>query len=534
MTAHATPSSAAPSPYQPFGAPGSLATQIEPKLLSRITRRLDPRLTPTRSIRLAKRCRVAAVIPCYNRIKDVELLLGDLSRVDTKGIDLWVVVVDNASNVPLSTIPAPDNLRVEHLRLDTNTGGAGGFNAGMARVLAGEGLSAQFDPPDFVWLVDSDARIPRRCLRELLRAMLSRDDLAAVGSALVDPLTRQTYEIGGKLKPLNGYFVPAARGDVDRRFLVEAHYLAACSTLVRRSAIEKTGLMPDIFIHGDDVEWFLQMTAKTGMKVAGAPRSIAYHPLWSRKFQTWVRYYTTRNAYAPIDCCGFGALTRLYRASVDTARASAQSFMGLPELAELHLQGMSDAAQGRTRGHAPKTPIPQIVASTKVRPFAELAQAVRAELAQIESKRSDSSARLYLHPLMLIRAVDFPGLAEQAQILGIKITDSHLEYWRHRGLDTHRFSDTFKAFVRLLRPAAHDIAIVPTGWPTSWFRARTLIQLTSDGFLVRHISRPRVLRQAAGVLCRGLGLALKLAMRPRQVNPLPAAPARPALKLAHA
>lgn len=447
------------------------------------------------------------------------MLLKDLSRLDLRGIDLWVVLVDNASSTPLAqTVRVPANLRVEIYRAPSNTGGAGGFNTGMARVLAGEGLSAQFDPPDFLWMLDSDVRITRRCLQRLLRVLKKNPDLFAAGSALHDQLTRQVYEIGGKLSKVNGFFYPAARGDVDRRFLVKCDYLAACSALVRREAIEATGLMPDIFIHGDDVEWFLRMAQTTGKKMVGVPSAVAFHPLWVRKFQTWVRYYTTRNAYAPIDVMGYGGLTRFRRAIVDTERALAQTMMGLDELAELHIQGLTHAAEGKTKGYGPAGGIVPVIQSTKVTPFSELARVVREELA-----KPGRNGRLFVHPLMLLRVVDFQLLKDQLAQLGVEITED--PYWKRRGLDTHRISDTLKALARAFIPPA-DVAIVPTGWPTSWFRGRTLIQITSDGFLVRRIHRRPVLRKAASVLWRGLKQSVRLAFRPRTINELPPAPKR--------
>lgn len=462
---------------------------------------------------------MAGVIPCYNRPQDVNLLLKDLSRLDVRGIELWVVLVDNASATPLSqTVQVPPGLRVEIFRAPANTGGAGGFNTAMSRVLAGEGLSGQFEPPDFMWMLDSDVRITRRCLQRLLRVLKNDPKLFAAGSALHDQLTRHVYEIGGKLSKENGFFYPAARGDVDRRFLVKCDYLAACSALVRREAIEATGLMPDIFIHGDDVEWFLRMAQTTGKKMVGVPNAIAFHPLWVRKFQTWVRYYTTRNAYAPIDVMGYGGLTRFRRAIVDTERALAQTMMGLDELAELHVQGLTHAAEGKTKGHGPAGGILPVIQSTKVTPFSELARVVREELA-----KPGRNGRLFVHPLMLLRVVDFQLLEDQLAQLGVKITED--PYWKKRGLDTHRISDTLKALGRAFVPPA-DVAIVPTGWPTSWFRGRTLIQITSDGFLVRRIHRRPVLKKAASVLWRGFKQSVRLAFRPRTVNELPPAPKR--------
>lgn len=466
-----------------------------------------------------KRVRVAGVVPCYNRPQDVNLLLKDLSRLDVRGIDLWVVLVDNASSTPLSqTVQVPANVRVEIYRAPANTGGAGGFNTAMSRVLAGEGLSGQFEPPDFMWMLDSDVRITRRCLQRLLRVLKKDPKLFAAGSALHDHLTRTVYEIGGKLNKDNGFFYPAARGDVDRRFVVKSEYLAACSALVRREAIEATGLMPDIFIHGDDVEWFLRMAQTTGKKMVGVPDAVAFHPLWVRKFQTWVRYYTTRNAYAPIDTVGLGGLTRFRRAIVDTERALAQTMMGLDELAELHIQGLTHAAEGKTKGYGPAGGILPVIQSTKVTPFSELAKTVREELA-----KPGRNGRLFVHPLMLLRVVDYQLLEDQLAQLGVKITED--AYWKKRNLDTHRYTDVLKALGRAFIPPA-DVAIVPTGWPTSWFRGRTLIQITSDGFLVRRIHRRPVLRKAASVLWRGFKQSIRLALRPRTINELPPAPKR--------
>lgn len=472
-----------------------------------------------------KKTRVAAVIPCYNRPADVEKLLGDLSRVDTRGIELWVVIVDNASTIPISTLATPPGLAVEHLRLETNTGGAGGFNAGMARILKGEGLSGTHEAPEFVWLLDSDVRVTRRALQELLKALQGDEELAAVGSALIDPVTNVCYELGGRLSKLNGYFVPAARGDVDRRLKVDCQYLAACSALVRRQSIEKTGLMPEIFIHGDDVEWFLRMRQETGKKLAAVPSSRAYHPLWSRKFQTWVRYYTTRNAYAPIDVLGYGRWTRTWRAMVDVLRATAQAMMGLPELADLHLQGLGDAAAGRTKGYGPRGGIGPIIQSSKTRPIAELAPVVRAALAA-----RGAGARLYFHPILVARAIDFKDLPEQIQLLNITVPKDVLAYWSGRGLDTDRVGDTVRALWRWVKVATQgwkaEVAVVPTGWPTAWFRGRTLIQMTSDGFLVREIKRGKVFRDAMRCLWVGAGLIVKVGSRKRQVNELPPAPRR--------
>jgi len=474
--------------------------------------------------------RVAIVIPGYQRREDLEKLFLDISRLDLRGITLWSVLVDNNSPTPLNTIAIPANCRVEHYRLDKNTGGAGGFSAGMARVMSGEGLTGEFDIPDFLWLLDSDVRVAKRSLRELIKAAIKHKNYCAFGSALVDIVTQTTYEIGGRMNPKNGFFVPSAMGDVDKRKIIPAEYLAACSTLVRYDALKKTGLMPDIFIHGDDVEWCLQMTRKTGMKVGGVPSSKAYHPLWSRKFQTWVRYYTTRNAYAPIDVCGFGPKTRFRRAGVDVLRAIGQVFTGMDELAELHLVGLEHAAQCKTEGHEIPGGMMKIIQSTKMKPYAELAAAVQAEAAKFE-QREGRKPTIYVHPLMALRSQDLPGLKEQLATLnqlppkGWNKSQDWL-YWHHRSLGSHMKSDMVKGLLRALFAKKADIAILPTGRPTSWFRATHNFLLTNDGWQLRTVETGDALKKGTHAFIRGLKAMIGLYRRPRTFHNLRPVPDR--------
>lgn len=417
----------------------------------------------------------------------------------------------------------PPGLRIEHLRLDTNLGGAGGFNAGMARVLSGNGLSARFQPPDFLWLLDSDVRVTRRCLRELVRVLLHDDQIAAAGSSIADTITHEIFEVGGRVNRWTGLYSPARTGTIDRRKPVKSDYVAACSTLVRREAIERTGLFPEVFINGDDVEWFVRMGIATGKRIVGVARSKVYHPKWGRKFQTWFRYYASRNCYAPIDALGLGGGVRFRRACIDVLRAFAQTMMGMDELAELHLQGMEDAAAGQIKGFGPRGGIAGIAASINIRPFAELADVARDTLARANTGPG-WSGRLFVHPLLIANSIDFPGLEEQLNALGVGKIDT--DRWEQRGLRTNKFSDTIAAAWRFIFDNPADVAIVPTGWPTAWFRGRVLLQVTTDGFFLREIKRSTRLKKGIGVIWRGLCAATKLAMRTARVSELPPAPIR--------
>ncbi len=90
--------------------------------------------------------RIVAVVVTWNRRdllrESLDALLGQTSP------PAQIVVVDNASTDGTADLLAAEYPELEVLHLDTNTGGAGGFSAGIERALTFE--------PDLVWLLDDD------------------------------------------------------------------------------------------------------------------------------------------------------------------------------------------------------------------------------------------------------------------------------------------------------------------------------------------------------------------------------------------
>jgi len=91
--------------------------------------------------------RVAAVVVTYNRLEKLKTVLAKL-RAQTTPPE-WIVLVDNASTDGTAEFLAgEDDPALDITRLDTNTGGAGGFATGMKRAYD---LGA-----DLFWLMDDD------------------------------------------------------------------------------------------------------------------------------------------------------------------------------------------------------------------------------------------------------------------------------------------------------------------------------------------------------------------------------------------
>jgi GT2 family glycosyltransferase len=458
--------------------------------------------------------RVAVVVPCFNRREDAEALMGDLARVGTAfgvsgespgRIELRVLLVDNASSVPLATVAAPTGVRLEHLRLSQNTGGSGGYNAGMRRVLAldDENEEAQgwraWDA-EYVWLVDSDARVAPDTLRTLLEVLETDGSIVAAGSAICDPLTGQAFELGGHVNRRNGNYEPMVIGQAGVRELVEADYLAACCALVRADAVRDTGVFPDRFLNGDDVEWFVRMKAMTGGRVVGVPTSVAMHPRFDR-FPTWTRYYMTRNAFGPLDAVGGDASLRRLRALREVPRAVQQEMMGRPDLARLHLAGLRHAAQHRTIGPAPEG----LIRIENPQPLSKLSAVLIEKLGMGRPKPSQGRVLARL----LVSDQQRTEVNEHLTRAGVVV---------RRGRDGVRpeglAKAAFGAAKRLVLGPEVDVAVVPArGRPDSWFLGRWMVAVTPQGFVLRQPNRFATAFRAVRTLAAGGWHALSVGRR---------------------
>jgi GT2 family glycosyltransferase len=389
--------------------------------------RLPVRVMPVRVDRVVAR-RVVAIVPCFNRPADALALLGDLARVPRTwsggAIDLRVILVDNASSTPLSGLPMPAGLRVEHVRLSSNTGGSGGFNAGLARAL--ESIDPGDDAQHALWLVDSDARVNSETLSGLLGVLERWGDVAAAGAAIADPETGQVFEVGGVVNRRTGAYEPCVAGGVGVRELVSCDYVASCCVLVRAAAARSAGLMPDRFLNGDDVEWFIRMGQRTRSRIVAVPWAIAQHPRFDR-FPTWTRYYTTRNALGAAWALGLPFRVRLRRTLRDAARAVQHTLVGRTDLAELHLAGLRDLARGAITG--PASTLPKVEPAT---PLDMLEPALRECLHQPEPARRSLAVemlallgRFVLGPREALAAIPArPGIRHMARARTQLIADS--------------------------------------------------------------------------------------------------------------
>lgn len=107
--------------------------------------------------------KILAVVVTFNRKALVPQTL-DALKAQTWPVDR-VIVIDNASSdgtpEALRARGFLDDPLVDYVRMETNTGGAGGFHEGMKRAMAAGA--------DWIWVMDDDVAAAPDCLEQLLK-----------------------------------------------------------------------------------------------------------------------------------------------------------------------------------------------------------------------------------------------------------------------------------------------------------------------------------------------------------------------------
>ncbi|MCC6675881.1 MAG: glycosyltransferase family 2 protein [Phycisphaerales bacterium] len=455
---------------------------------------------------------VRAVVPCFNRQTDLDALLSDLDRLvlsTPEGeIRLDVLVIDNASEPALRPTVRPATVPVQIVRLPANTGGSGGFNAGMQRLLAEPWGVDAGRRREFLWLIDSDVRLRPDTLKELLLAMEARSDLVVAGAAIADPGDGRIFEVGGRVNRRTGVYGPALP-EPDGRALVECDYVASACALVRRWAVEHIGLMPDRFLNGDDVEWCIRLARETGGVVAAVPSAIAMHPKFDR-FPTHLRFFGARSAMGPVAALQLRRRVRFRRALRETARAVNQELMGRADLAALHLRGLHAALAHHTTG-----PAAVAFRFERFRPWDQLGEALR----EIGAGPGSTVA--------IAPGLALPAAAARAAELAVKGATGR-EIAIPRGESGVRSAGAWRgvagAILRGTIVSRPVVAIAPAeGRASSWFAGRWLISAVPEGFAVRRIHRAATWARAAVAMLDGIALSLRTALSRGPLEPLPPA-----------
>lgn len=201
---------------------------------------------------------VDAVIVTYNRKQLLYECICSLLN-QTKKLNR-IIIIDNASTDGTYELLKDNNLLdigvIEYLRMDTNTGGAGGFYYGIKKDM-------EFNS-DWVWIMDDDTIPEKDCLEKLINAKLFLEEknnkISYLASSVFGPNgeVMNVPSISHKLSS-NGYeywYKHLNKG------LVNIETATFVSILVNKLAIQKCGLpCKDFFIWGDDIEYTSRLSS---------------------------------------------------------------------------------------------------------------------------------------------------------------------------------------------------------------------------------------------------------------------------------
>lgn len=207
--------------------------------------------------------RVVAVVVAYER---EQLLREALAALVASELPLSaVVVVDNASTDATGSVARDAGDLIDLVTLERNTGGAGGFAAGMAWAL-------EHHDPEWLWLMDDDTIPTPTAATELVRGATEAGAVVA-GSRVV--------WTDGSDHPMN---TPrrklfASRGEsraAESAGGFPIRSTSFVSMLVRADAARAVGLpIADFFIWNDDFEYSTRLLRSA--RGVFLPRSVVVH-----------------------------------------------------------------------------------------------------------------------------------------------------------------------------------------------------------------------------------------------------------------
>src|SRR5579862_2411940 len=237
--------------------------------------------------------RVAAVIVNWNQPHLTKLCVESLAR--SSRVPEQMIVVDNGSTLDPTALLRAAYPHTTVMRNATNEGLPAAANRGTEAALAGGA--------DAVLIVNNDAIMHPDCVAELVKVLEGDPSLAGAGAKT---LTQEqpprihtafgmlTYH--GQLVRQHGWLEP----DITRfNTLAYVDYISGCAMLLRRTALERIGLLDaEFFAYHEDLDWCTR-ARHAGYRVAYVPAAIVYHRMHASTgggYLSPITYLSARNA----------------------------------------------------------------------------------------------------------------------------------------------------------------------------------------------------------------------------------------------
>ena len=236
---------------------------------------------------------VITIILNTNRRDDTLACLASLAQSNYP--NLKNVVLDNASTDGSVEAIQQQSPTTQIIPLEHNLGYAGNNNVGIKAALA---MGA-----DWVFVLNEDTLLAPDCISQLVA--LGEDD-GTIG--VLGPLVYHADEpaviqsAGGMVTPQWDAIHLGMNEDDHGQFQqpVDVSYISGCGILVRRKAIEKSGMIDArYFYYWEETEWCIRLH-RAGWRVVNVPAAKMWHKGVQREYnpKPSVVYYAVRNRFA--------------------------------------------------------------------------------------------------------------------------------------------------------------------------------------------------------------------------------------------
>ena len=261
---------------------------------------------------MSKSPKVSIVILTRNALSLTRDQLVDMANLDTTGIRLECLVVDNASEDKTEEVLKDHrllNMDYKFIETGANLGFAGGNNVGIKDALR--------QGSDYVILMNNDLILPKDVVIKLVGFMEKHPDIGVSSPKMYfakgyefhknrykdSELGHVFWYAGGVIDRNNSYSPHRGVDEVDRGQYdkeEETDFANGACFIVRREVFEKIGYLDDsFFLYWEDAD-FSERARKAGFKVVYYPGTHLWHKVSAStggSGSTTNDYFLTRNRF---------------------------------------------------------------------------------------------------------------------------------------------------------------------------------------------------------------------------------------------
>lgn len=210
--------------------------------------------------------------------------LESLEKVEKEGLELYIVVVDNASREKFSAKKSYKNFDLEIIRSEINLGFSGGQNLGIKYALGNRA--------DYIIVINNDTIVDNKLIKTLIGSFEEK-----VGLVVPKIYFEKGYEFhkdrydakdkgkviwyAGGIMDFNNVIArhrgvdEVDKGQYDKTEQVD--FASGCCMAVKRKVFEKVGILDDkYFLYYEDND-FSQRAKRAGFKIIYQPKSVLWH-----------------------------------------------------------------------------------------------------------------------------------------------------------------------------------------------------------------------------------------------------------------